>query len=69
MMESSSSQDDNEEDFRWMSVGEWTTPYYGYVQSVEEAEKTLKEFSQATGSKYVVYQKDKAFGAQGIVYT
>ena len=50
---------------RWTSTGHWTTPYYGYVESLEQAEAALTSFKIETQSMFVVYQKDKTFGAQG----
>ena len=41
------------------------TPFYGYVNSLERALELVKDFENATTTKFTVFTKTKNFGATG----
>ena len=41
-------------------------PFYGYVDSLEEAMLLLKKYEQETTTKFSCYKSDKMFGSGGI---
>lgn len=42
-----------------------TSKYFGYVESVEEAMKVIKQYELETTTKFSCFKSDKMFGAGG----